>query len=274
MHYIDAELAGHAHKLDMKLQKLCGSGFSLFAVRMLAKLHFDGMSWPATLCENKDTGYFDSLSILNAIIGTKNYYCLLWNFENGGIAWCSKNNSAWGFCIFLKEQKLFLFENPNRWVVFFNPFFLNPVTTSCVRVDLGPVARLYWLRLLFCHPAQHAVQYREKICVYTVRCWQLSQILRFVYWFWFSAGAGTWGNRGGDRYGRDGGPDPTASNWRSAAARDFTSNRSGFEQRGNSRGAGPIGAHLPSHSKFCGCFVMESLCRPRWTGIIYLANVS
>ena len=44
MHYIDAELAGHAHKLHMKLQKLCGSGFSLFAVRMLAKLHFDGMS--------------------------------------------------------------------------------------------------------------------------------------------------------------------------------------------------------------------------------------
>jgi len=37
MHYIDAELAGHVHKLDLKLQSLCGSGFSLFAVRVLAK---------------------------------------------------------------------------------------------------------------------------------------------------------------------------------------------------------------------------------------------
>jgi len=33
----DAELATHAHKLDMKLQSLCRNGFSLFAVRMLAK---------------------------------------------------------------------------------------------------------------------------------------------------------------------------------------------------------------------------------------------
>jgi len=37
IHSIDAELAGHAHKLDMKLQSLHGNGFSLFAVRMLAK---------------------------------------------------------------------------------------------------------------------------------------------------------------------------------------------------------------------------------------------
>jgi len=37
IHYIDAELAGHVHKLDGKLQNLCGSSFSLFAVRILAK---------------------------------------------------------------------------------------------------------------------------------------------------------------------------------------------------------------------------------------------
>jgi len=37
IHSIDAELAGHAHKLDVKLHSLCGSGFPLFAVRMLAK---------------------------------------------------------------------------------------------------------------------------------------------------------------------------------------------------------------------------------------------
>jgi len=38
IHSINAELAGHAHKLDMILQRLCGSGFFLFAVGMLATL--------------------------------------------------------------------------------------------------------------------------------------------------------------------------------------------------------------------------------------------
>jgi len=38
---IVAELAGRADRLDMKLQSLCGNGFSLFAVRILAKpYHF------------------------------------------------------------------------------------------------------------------------------------------------------------------------------------------------------------------------------------------
>jgi len=37
MHYTDTELAGHVHKLDVKLQSLCGSGFSFFALRVLAK---------------------------------------------------------------------------------------------------------------------------------------------------------------------------------------------------------------------------------------------
>jgi len=37
IHYTDAALAGHVHKLNMKLQSLCGIGFSLFAVRILAK---------------------------------------------------------------------------------------------------------------------------------------------------------------------------------------------------------------------------------------------
>jgi len=37
MHYIDAELAGHVYKLDMKLQSLCGNEFSLSTVRMVAK---------------------------------------------------------------------------------------------------------------------------------------------------------------------------------------------------------------------------------------------
>jgi len=37
---VDAELAGHADKLDMKLQSLCANGFSLFAVRIFAKHYF------------------------------------------------------------------------------------------------------------------------------------------------------------------------------------------------------------------------------------------
>jgi len=44
IHSIDAELAGHARKLDVKLQSLCESGFSLFAVRMLAKPYYLGMN--------------------------------------------------------------------------------------------------------------------------------------------------------------------------------------------------------------------------------------
>jgi len=52
--YIDAELAGHVHKLDMKLQSLLGSGFSLVGVRVHAKPYH----WPTTLCENKDGVFF------------------------------------------------------------------------------------------------------------------------------------------------------------------------------------------------------------------------
>ena len=37
IHYIDVELAGRVHKLDVKLQRLCGSDFFLFDVRVLAK---------------------------------------------------------------------------------------------------------------------------------------------------------------------------------------------------------------------------------------------
>ena len=42
--YIDAELAGHVHKFDVKLQSLCGSGFSPFAVRVAAKPHHLGVN--------------------------------------------------------------------------------------------------------------------------------------------------------------------------------------------------------------------------------------
>jgi len=44
IHYIDAELAGHVHKRDVKLQSLRESGFSLFAVRLLAKPYQFGVN--------------------------------------------------------------------------------------------------------------------------------------------------------------------------------------------------------------------------------------
>jgi len=44
MHCVDAELAGYVHKLDVKLHSLYGSGFSLFAVRVLAKPYHFGVN--------------------------------------------------------------------------------------------------------------------------------------------------------------------------------------------------------------------------------------
>jgi len=44
IHSVDAELTGHGRKLDVKLQSLCGSGFSRFAVRMLAKPYHLGVN--------------------------------------------------------------------------------------------------------------------------------------------------------------------------------------------------------------------------------------
>ena len=40
---IDAELAGHADNLDVKLQSSCGNVFSLFAGCILAKPYHFGM---------------------------------------------------------------------------------------------------------------------------------------------------------------------------------------------------------------------------------------
>jgi len=57
---MDAGLAWHAHKLDMKLQ-LFRHGFSLFARKMLANL------W----------GHIQLLSILHAMIGITSYCCVI-----------------------------------------------------------------------------------------------------------------------------------------------------------------------------------------------------
>jgi len=43
-HCIDAELTGPVLKLDMKLQSLCVSSFSLFVVRILVKSYHFGVN--------------------------------------------------------------------------------------------------------------------------------------------------------------------------------------------------------------------------------------
>jgi len=67
---IDAKLAGHVHKLDVKPQSFCGSGFSSFAVCMLAKPYHFGVNWTKTLCENKG-GYISLPSNLNTVMAIK-----------------------------------------------------------------------------------------------------------------------------------------------------------------------------------------------------------
>jgi len=61
MHYTDTELAGHVHKLDVKLQSLCGSGFSFFALRVLAKSYHIAANWPTIFYENRDGIHFFTL---------------------------------------------------------------------------------------------------------------------------------------------------------------------------------------------------------------------
>jgi len=150
IHSIDAELAGHVHILDVELQSLCGSGFSLIAMRMLAKPYHLGVNWPTTHCENKDGVHFFTLNF-----GCHNRYSklLLCHSENSDIAWWNKNNSGWGFSVFLKKRTKFYFflkktqKNPKKQVVCLfleKPgFFSTLVQTVCT----GGVARIFNRRL-------------------------------------------------------------------------------------------------------------------------------
>jgi len=111
---IDAELAGH----DMnwhELQNLCGSGFSLFAVHMLAKPYHLGVNWPITHCEIKDRVHFFTL---NFECHNRYNKLLLCNSENSDIAWWNKNNSEWGFTAFFQKMNkiLFLFKKQKKHV--------------------------------------------------------------------------------------------------------------------------------------------------------------
>ena len=99
IHHIDVELAGYVYELDLKLRSLYGSGFSLFAVRVLAK----PLEWidQQHFAKTK-LGYISLLWNLNAIIG------ILCNSANDGIAWCNKNNSEWGLFFFKNKDLFFL----------------------------------------------------------------------------------------------------------------------------------------------------------------------
>ena len=84
LYTVDAELAGHVHKLDVKMQSLCVCGFSLFTVRVVAKPYQFGVNWPTTLCENKD-GYISLPSNLNASL---NQIWMVWMVLNlNGFEW-------------------------------------------------------------------------------------------------------------------------------------------------------------------------------------------
>jgi len=118
--------------VKLQLQSLCGSGFSVFAVHMLAKPYHLGVNWPTTLCENKDGVHFFTFNFERHNRYNK---LLLCNSENSDIAWCDKNNSEWGFSVFFKKKKQNLVSflkktKKKQWVFFLTQVFLNPGTNK------------------------------------------------------------------------------------------------------------------------------------------------
>ena len=59
IHYVDAELAGNVHKLDVKLQFV----WEWLAVRILAKIYHLEVNWPTTLYDNKVEVHFFILKL-------------------------------------------------------------------------------------------------------------------------------------------------------------------------------------------------------------------
>jgi len=108
----DAELAGHIHKLDVKLQSLCVIGFSLFAVSIFAKpLHLSELT--NNTLRNKDGVHFFTLKF-----ECHNRYnkLLVRNSASGDIAWCNKNNSQFtmGFLRFSSKRTKTCFFKENK----------------------------------------------------------------------------------------------------------------------------------------------------------------
>ena len=103
MHYIDAELAGHVHELDVKLQSLYGSGFSFFTLRVLAKPTtlqlIDQQHFTKTKME-----YISLPSNFNAMIGISSYYCVILKFVILHHAKKTVQNGVFVFLFFLKNK--------------------------------------------------------------------------------------------------------------------------------------------------------------------------
>ena len=126
----DAELAGHAHKLDVKLQSLCGSGFSLWCACLpnLTTLEWiDQQHFAKT-----KMGYTSLPSHWNAIIGIESYDCLILNMVILHDSIKTIPN-RFLFVFFEKRTKIVSLKKnglktnkKNMWIVFFKPGLFQP----------------------------------------------------------------------------------------------------------------------------------------------------
>ena len=95
---IEAELAGHGHKLDVTLQSFVVVAFRWLLCTCLSSL--TTLEWiDQQNLRKQKWGAFFTLKFK-----CHNWYnkLLLCNYKNGDIAWCNKNN--WGFCVFLEKR--------------------------------------------------------------------------------------------------------------------------------------------------------------------------
>jgi len=145
IYIIDAELAGHAHNLDVKLQSLCGSGFSLWCACLpnLTTLEWiDQQHFAKT-----KMGYTSLPSHWNAIIGIESYYCLILNMVILHDSIKTIPN-RFLFVFFEKRTKIVSLKKnglktnkKNMWIVFFKPGFFNPDYLSILFRDFPLTAR-------------------------------------------------------------------------------------------------------------------------------------
>jgi len=133
-HSIDAELAGPAHKFTWHetVVFVWEWVFSVCCVRACQALPLR-VNWPTTLCENKDGVHFFTLNFEWHNRYNKLLRC---NSENGDFAWCNKNNSEWGFSVFLKKRtKSCFFIKKNKKTA-----FISTLGTT----HLGRQPKLWW----------------------------------------------------------------------------------------------------------------------------------
>jgi len=100
----DAEQAGPVHKLDVKLQSLCGSDFSLFVVRILAKPYHLWSELTNNTVRKQRWVHFFFLKF-ECHIGITSYYCVILKVM---ILHDAIKQFTMGCCVFLKKKNLFL----------------------------------------------------------------------------------------------------------------------------------------------------------------------